>query len=192
MNIKDFDKDKLYTWDEIFELQKNINCEFNTVTKESIDDFDISYYKDQELFKRYCWYITEELTEAVEAERLKEDTHLKEELIDALNFTIGLYSLYGWKIEDLKHSHIKKQTYKLDSAIFETMVAIGLTANCLKNREWRESQYLVDLVVFEERLKYIWGCFMEAFRHLHMYDKDIRELWGLKYQVNRFRIESKY
>lgn len=192
MNIKDFDKDKLYTWDEIFELQKNINCEFNTVTKESIEDFDISYYKDQELFKRYCWYITEELTEAVEAERLKEETHLREELIDALNFTIGLYSLYGWKISDLKNSHIKKQTYNLDSAIFETMVAIGLTANCLKNREWRESQYLVDLVVFEERLKYIWGCFMEAFRQLHMYDKDIRELWGLKYQVNRFRIESKY
>lgn len=30
---------------------------------------------------------------------------------------------------------------------------IGMTANCLKNREWRQSQYLVDLVVFEDRLK---------------------------------------
>lgn len=192
MNIKDFEKGKLYEWSEIFELQKQTNCDFNTVTKEAIEDFDISYYEDQELFKRYCWFITEELTEAVEAERLKEPTHLKEELIDALNFTIGLYSLYGWNYEDIKTSHIKKQTYKLDSAIFETIVAIGLTANCLKNREWRESQYLVDLVVFEERLHYIWGCFMEAFAQLHMYDKDIRELWGLKYQVNRFRIESKY
>ena len=192
MNIKDFKKGKLYNWDEIFKRQREINCAFHTVTKEAIDDFDISYYQDQELFKRYCWFITEELMECIEAQRLHEETHVREELIDALNFTIGLYSLYGWDYDKVKNSHNTRPTYNMTDAIYETVYSIGMTANCLKNREWRESQYLVDLVTFEDRLYQIWGFFMEVFRHLHMDDKAIRELWGLKYQVNLFRIESKY
>lgn len=192
MNIENFDKAKLHNWNEIFEMQKEINCEFNTLTKEIIDDFDINCYDDQQQFKKYCWFITEELSEAIEAFRAKEEEHIKEELIDALNFTIGLYTLYGWTYDDVKDSHIIKTTYNAQDAVFESIIAIGLAANCLKNREWRESQYLVDLIVFEERLKYIWGCFMEIFRHMRMNDKAIRELWYKKYQVNKFRIETKY
>jgi hypothetical protein len=69
---------------------------------------------------------------------------------------------------------------------------IGMTANCLKNREWRQSQYLVDLVVFEDRLKWIWTCFVIMFEHLGLSENRVKELWSLKYQVNVFRIKSKY
>ena len=192
MNIKDFDKTTLYEWPEIFRRQNEINEQYAPDFAEVRDNFDISYYRDQEYFKHYCWCITEELTEAIEAVRLNENTHIREELIDALNFTIQLITLYGWSYEDVKDEPDPEKRASLDSAILETIFNIGMCANTLKNREWRESQYLVDLYVFEPRLRKIWASFREIFRQIGMDDRDIRELWDLKYQVNKFRIETKY
>lgn len=191
MNIKDVNEPTLRSWQEIFDLQQALNEKFEPRFREKCDNFDISYHEDQEFFKHYCWCITEELTEAIEAVELGEPTHIKEELIDALNFSMQLYGLYGWSYENVKDSPVKCCD-NLNEAILQAIYHIGLAANCLKNRIWRESQYLVDLYIFEPRLKAIWGCMIEIFRTQGLNDEDIRKLWDLKYQVNNFRIESKY
>lgn len=193
MNTQDF-KPFIKSWEEIYALQGELQLMYRPYFKERIANFDINTLEDQELFKKLCWQIVEELAEAKEAiEEELDGEHFEEELIDAFNFMLELYQLYGmtptfdWTLPE----------WAQDSEDFAgdllTLIGnIGMTANCLKNREWRQSQYLVDLVVFEDRLKGIWASFVIMSGHLGLSENRVKELWSLKYQVNLFRIKSKY
>lgn len=194
MNTQDF-KPFIKSWEEIYALQGELQLMYRPYFKERIANFDINTLEDQELFKKLCWQIVEELTEAMEAAEKPDDEHLAEELIDAFNFMLELYHLYGmtptfdWTLP--KWAQIMKVEF-WSADMLALIGTIGMTANCLKNREWRQSQYLVDLVVFEDRLKWIWTYFVIMFEHLGLSETRVKELWSLKYQVNVFRIKSKY
>lgn len=195
MNTQDF-KPFIKSWEEIYALQGELQLMYRPYFKERIANFDINTLEDQELFKKLCWQIVEELTEAMEAKDKNEEDHVLEELIDAFNFMLELYQLYGMA-PDFAWGHtygfrkdIADENFKEN--ILELIKTIGLAANCLKNREWRQSQYMVDLVVFEDRLKGIWTYFVIMFEHLGLSETRVKELWSLKYQVNLFRIKSKY
>lgn len=192
MNIENF-KPFSPSWPEIFEKQKELKRLYEPKDWEAIGQFDIDCIEDQELFKKYCWRITEELVEAEEALRQKDSVeHVREELIDALNFTIDLMTLYGWSshvFELLPSPHFGESLYNRTSA---TIYTLGLTANCLKNRQWRKSQYLVDLKVFEERFKNFLSTGYSQLLNSFGSDQSIREAWSLKYQVNLFRIQTNY
>lgn len=193
MNIQNFTPFEP-TWHEIFEKQRELKFQYEPEVKELFKNFDIDCFEDQELFKKYCWRITEELTEAEEAHFKEKDSkeHVQEELIDALNFSIELMLLYGWDEKDYEpvpSSHFGTGILNRTGA---TIYLLGLTANCLKNRQWRRSQYLVDLFIFEKRFKkFLAGGYrqlLEAFGS----DLAIRRAWSLKYQVNLFRIQTNY
>jgi hypothetical protein len=194
MNTQDF-KPFIKSWEEIYALQGELQLMYRPYFKERIANFDINTLEDQELFKKLCWQIVEELTEAMEAAEKPDDEHLAEELIDAFNFMLELYHLYGmtppldWTLP--KWAQIMKVEF-WSADMLALIGTIGMTANCLKNREWRQSQYLVDLVVFENRLKSIWTAFIVVLYHAGLSETQVKELWSLKYQVNLFRIKSKY
>lgn len=195
MNTQDF-KPFIKSWEGIYALQGELQLMYRPYFKERIANFDINTLEDQELFKKLCWQIVEELTEAVEAKDKNEKDHVLEELIDAFNFMLELYQLYGMA-PDFAWGHtygFRKDIAdeNFEENILELIKTIGLAANCLKNREWRQSQYMVDLVVFEDRLKWIWTYFVIMFEHLGLSETQVKELWSLKYQVNLFRIKSKY
>lgn len=195
MNTQDF-KPFIKSWEEIYALQGELQLMYRPYFKERIANFDINTLEDQELFKKLCWQIVEELTEAMEAKDKNEKDHVLEELIDAFNFMLELYQLYGMA-PDFAWGHtygFRKDIAdeNFEENILELIKTIGLAANCLKNREWRQSQYMVDLVVFEERLWNIWAMFAMLFRSIGVTEDKVRELWSLKYQVNLFRIKSKY
>ena len=193
MNTQDF-KPFIKSWEEIYALQGELQLMYRPYFKERIANFDINTLEDQELFKKLCWQIVEELTEAMEAKDKNEKDHVLEELIDAFNFMLELYQLYGmtptfdWTLP--KWAQVLEEDFAGD--LLTLIGNIGMTANCLKNREWRQSQYMVDLVVFEDRLKWIWTYFVIMFEHLGLSETRVKELWSLKYQVNVFRIKSKY
>lgn len=194
MNTQDF-KPFIKRWEEIYALQGELQLMYRPYFKERIANFDINTLEDQELFKKLCWQIVEELTEAMEAKDKNEKDHVLEELIDAFNFMLELYQLYG--MTPTFDWALPKWAQVLEDEDFAgdmlTLIGnIGMTANCLKNREWRQSQYMVDLVVFEDRLKWIWTYFVIMFEHLGLSETRVKELWSLKYQVNLFRIKSKY
>lgn len=194
MNTQDF-KPFIKSWEEIYALQGELQLMYRPYFKERIANFDINTLEDQELFKKLCWQIVEELTEAMEAKDKNEKDHVLEELIDAFNFMLELYQLYG--MTPTFDWTMPKRAQVLEDEDFAgdllTLIGnIGMTANCLKNREWRQSQYMVDLVVFEDRLKRIWTYFVIMFEHLGLSETRVKELWSLKYQVNLFRIKSKY
>lgn len=194
MNTQDF-KPFIKSWEEIYALQGELQLMYRPYFKERIANFDINTLEDQELFKKLCWQIVEELTEAMEAAEKPDDEHLAEELIDAFNFMLELYQLYGmtppldWTLP--KWAQIMKVEF-WSADMLALIGTIGMTANCLKNREWRQSQYLVDLVIFENRLKSIWTAFIVVLYHAGLSETQVKELWSLKYQVNLFRIKSKY
>lgn len=195
MNTRDF-KPFIKSWEEIYALQGELQLMYRPYFKERIANFDINTLEDQELFKKLCWQIVEELTEAMEAKDKNEKDHVLEELIDAFNFMLELYQLYGMA-PDFAWGHtygFRKDIAdeNFEENILELIKTIGLAANCLKNREWRQSQYMVDLVVFEERLWNIWTMFAMLFGSIGFTENKVRELWSLKYQVNLFRIKSKY
>lgn len=195
MNTQDF-KPFIKSWEEIYALQGELQLMYRPYFKERIANFDINTLEDQELFKKLCWQIVEELTEAMEAKDKNEKDHVLEELIDAFNFMLEIYQLYGMA-PDFAWGHtygFRKDIAdeNFEENILELIKTIGLAANCLKNREWRQSQYMVDLVVFEDRLKRIWTYFVIMFEHLGLSETRVKELWSLKYQVNLFRIKSKY
>lgn len=200
MNTQDF-KPFIKSWEEIYALQGELQLMYRPYFKERIANFDINTLEDQELFKKLCWQIVEELAEAKEAiegeldEGELDGEHFNEELIDAFNFMLELYQLYGmtppfvWKLPKWAQV-LEDEDFAGD--LLTLIGNIGMTANCLKNREWRQSQYMVDLIVFEGRLKRIWIYFVIMFEHLGLSETRVKELWSLKYQVNLFRIKSKY
>lgn len=193
MNTQDF-KPFTKSWEEIYALQGELQLMYRPYFKERIANFDINTLEDQELFKKLCWQIVEELAEAKDAiEWELDDEHFDEELTDAFNFTLELYQLYGMAPSfDWTLPKGAQDSEDFAGDVLTLIGNIGMTANCLKNREWRQSQYLVDLVVFEDRLKEIWTSFVTMFEHLGLSENRVKELWSLKYQVNLFRIKSKY
>lgn len=193
MNTQDF-KPFIKSWEEIYSRQGELQLMYSPYFKERIANFDINTLEDQELFKKLCWQIVEELAEAKDAiEWELDDEHFDEELIDAFNFTLELYQLYGMAPSfDWTLPKGAQDSEDFAGDMLTLIGNIGMTANCLKNREWRQSQYLVDLVVFEDRLKEIWTSFVTMFEHLGLSENRVKELWSLKYQVNLFRIKSKY
>ena len=200
MNTQDF-KPFIKSWEEIYALQGELQLMYRPYFKERIANFDINTLEDQELFKKLCWQIVEELAEAKEAiegeldEGELDGEHFNEELIDAFNFMLELYQLYGmtptfvWTLPKWAQV-LEDEDFAGD--LLTLIGNIGMTANCLKNRVWRQSQYMVDLVVFEERLWNIWAMFAMLFGSIGVTEDKVRELWSLKYQVNLFRIKSKY
>lgn len=154
-----------------------------------IESFDINTYEDQSLLKNYLEVrFIEELCEALD-DRDNRD-HFLEEMIDAFNFLIAAYYIYEIKPEQLSFKVNPSKGF--DKDFLNVIVSTGMVCNCLKNRPWRHSQYLVDLLVFENRFLKLWEDFYSLLRNLNIDDKTIYEQWSLKYQVNLFRIETNY
>lgn len=191
MNIQNFEP-FTPTWEEIFAKQKELKFMYEPEARELYENFDIDCFEDQELFKKYCWRITEELTEALEAHFKDGTDHIQEELIDAMNFSIELMLLYGWDYHKVGSESYPNFGTGIINQTGATIYALGLTANCLKNRQWRQSQYLVDLLIFEKRFKDFLSAEYQLLRQFFKSDEEIRQAWSLKYQVNLFRIETKY
>lgn len=200
MNTENFTPLKNIDLNFIEQKQMEIMFQYEPSEREIFKNFDIDTYEDQEIFKKYCWRITEEIVEALED--LEHPQHFKEEITDAFNFLIELYNLYGWSVTNLKWIFNKESIKNLDKKNLDPVTAeifsikviksLGLTANLLKNRKWRQSQYLVDLLIFEKRFKQIWIDFQQLFWNCGITSEELFEQWSLKYKVNKFRLSSNY
>lgn len=196
MNTEDYKPlSPLPQWYDIFAMQEELKYKYEPEARELFQNFDLDYYEDQELFKKYCWRITEEISEAVEATTISPSKeHVEEELIDALNFTIELMLLSRQPLDMLTYNpDLKVRALGSPSRIAgEVITSLGLVANLLKNRQWRRSQYLVDMYIFEKRFRDFAQLFYTILLIVFKSDEHIREVWSLKYQVNLFRIETNY
>lgn len=164
-------------------------------------DFCIDCSEDQAKFKDMLQIrFIEELTEATKT--LYHIDHLKEELTDSLNFFLSAYIMIGvnfnnfmdpdkiflstkigFKFNDKKE--IFAETYRV-------VEAVGYLCNLLKNRPWAQSNYLVSMLDFSNRLSELWEIFWGYLFKWGLTPEMIFEMFERKFEVNKFRIQTGY
>lgn len=168
----------------------------------SPERFDINVAEDQFMLKdflqiRFCEEITEVTMD------LEHRDHVVEELVDALNFLMAAYFIYGIKYEDLASwddSPFMNLLYpdQGPSELFykfayDVIEQTGRACNLLKNsRVWKTTQYLVDLYKFEPIFKSIWISFNRFCNICGVSQQKLFEVWSQKYQVNHMRMDTNY
>lgn len=165
-------------------------------------DFSIDCSSDQYRFKDMLQIrFIEELTEAsVSLEEPEE--HFWEEIGDSINFFLSAYTMLNIDLNSLEsptnYLNIFSNKHKPDSLKeFSTMAypvieKVGYLCNLLKNRPWAQSQFLVSLLDFDERLNELWSIFWNFLSELGLSSEDVFELFYCKYQINLHRISTGY
>ena len=165
-------------------------------------DFSIDCSQDQMKFKDMLQIrCIEELTEATHA--LDNEDHFYEEITDALNFFLSAYCMLGVDFNSFESPEqiLKEYTWKIRSPItfntcsvefYKIIDDIGYLCNLLKNRPWAQSNYLVSMFDFNNRLKALWKDFWVMIGHFGLTKEQIFELFERKYLVNQFRIKTGY
>lgn len=167
-------------------------------------DFSIDCADDQARFKDMLEIrFVEELTEASAC--LDEGIeHFLEEITDSINFLLSAYIMAGYDplrdlpgIQDflsLGSNGVKKPGSIDEMALpaYNLVHRVGWTCNLLKNRPWAQSNYLVDLLQFKERMTDLWIYFWTWIGSLGINKIMLFDLFERKVEVNRFRIKSGY
>lgn len=164
-------------------------------------DFSIDCSNDQMKFKDMLQIrCIEELTEATQAMDNKE--HFFEEITDAINFFLSAYCMLGVNFDDFENveqilDSFSKRTglpsYDECAKYFYHIVdRIGALCNLLKNRPWAQSNYLVSMYDFNERLQNLWSIFWSVIGWLGIDKNQLFEMFERKYLVNDFRIKTGY
>ncbi len=195
MNNEDFKVIPNLDFNDVFKKQKGIFLRFMEIENREwkLEEFDINTLEDQNLFKDFMEIrVIEELVESTLD--MENWDHYLEEMVDALNFLVESYILYGWDYSDLSpwNEDIKFESDNLFECYYRVIESIGACCNLLKNRLWKESQYLVDLYKFDDFFKEVWVNFNKLCNKASIPKKLLIEVWSLKYQVNKFRIDTKY
>ena len=217
MNILDFKAEELKgpVLDKVFQVVERLFLERYKNFQPSVKDLDIPIdidtFEGQAAIKDYLEIrVVEELMEmreaindAVYGNGINE--HIYEEVGDSFNFLINSYILYGWSFDKFKSVERLWQDFKstntipsmiksltVDTAILEVVYDIGLTCNKLKIRPWKKSQYLTDMLVFEERLERIYYSFMTLVFHLNIHPEMLWSIFSRKNQCNEFRLDTGY
>jgi hypothetical protein len=219
LNILDFKAEELKgpVLDKVFQVVERLFIDRYKDFQPSVKDLDIPIdidtFEGQVAMKDYLEIrVVEELMEMREA--LNDavynngmDEHIYEEIGDSFNFLINSYILYGWNSDKFKSVERLWQDFKssgmppngdiyktptLDAAILEVVYDIGLTCNKLKIRPWKKSQYLTDMLVFEERLEKVYYSFMNLVFHLNIHPEMLWSIFSRKNQCNEFRLDTGY
>jgi len=218
VNILDFKADELKgpLLDKVFTVVEKMFLDkyksYQPTVKDLSIPLDIDTFEGQVAMKDYLEIrVIEELMEMREA-ILSDDMreHVHEEVADSFAFLINAYILYGWKasrfesVERLWGNFANTLapgpvTYNLiwdaeqiDKSILETVYGICLACNKLKIRPWKKSQYLTDLLIFEERLEKVYYSYMELVFNMNIHPEMLWDIFHRKALCNDFRIETGY
>jgi len=196
--IKSFDDLYKYAYKQFVEYEK----------LEGIDDwkkydFSIDCAEDQMKFKDMLQIrCIEELTEATHA--LDDNNHFYEEITDSLNFFLSAYCMLGIDFNSLENPerilsfsqneyiNLNKKFDIIKIWFYDIINCIGNLCNLLKNRPWTQSNYLVSMLDFNERLNELWITFWDILSKIGLSKEKIFELFERKYLVNKWRIETGY
>lgn len=197
-------KNLIKSFDELYKIAKKQF--YNYEKLEGIEDwkkydFSIDCSEDQLKFKDMLeTRFIEELTEASAA--LNEPEHFWEEITDALNFFLSAYIMIDTDFSKLNspelylnkfsNKRIPSSLVDVSQLFYPVIHYVGYLCNLLKNRAWTQSNYLVSMIDFNERLNILWGRFWLLLRYLGLSKEDVFDLFEKKVLVNKWRIETGY
>jgi len=162
----------------------------------------------QARLKDFFWRVTEEITEAVQAEVDHPDieTHKLEELADALHFLVETMLLAGITPKQIISSHIDQEVNEDYLAVmcgvistqtpayapYSVIHEIGCASNCLKQRPWKNTHQLVDRDRFYGHMTSAFWFMIQLFVASGLGADEIFRMYYLKSEVNKFRQRSGY
>jgi len=197
MNINDIDWSKFgepprtNIWADLMERQWQLHEKYGPIETKSGIGYGVTvgaFHMDkptwQYLIKDLMWRFHEEVAEAIQAQQIDGNEHYREELIDALHFLLELNGVIGY---------IYPPTPYFKANIMEPSFILGLAANQLKNKPWKQDFKETDIDAFfgymgQANSKF-WSVLYQEF------NQDLQTVWKYymaKHKVNEFRIESKY
>jgi hypothetical protein len=195
-------KGKIKSFSDLFKFAKKQFVEYEKLEGRDWKEYDFSIdcAEDQMLFKDMLQIrCIEELTEATEA--INDKDHFMEEVTDAINFFLSSYCMLDvnfdefMDLDELLKDNINPDfiTYEDCAYYFYLIIQdIGNLCNLLKNRPWAQSNYLVSMVDFNNRLHDLWDTFWKVIWWLGLSSKQVFELFERKYEVNKWRIKTGY
>ena len=186
------------------------------------NQFNIDNKVCQYYMKDMFWRVTEELGESAEAleDHVMEPSYKEayihgiEELADSLHFMVEALIVIGITPEEVQTLHYKEKRDRLDMMWVNTMrpfihrgemnikdlsffyfnvvKELGLAANCLKNKPWKQFQIITDTVRFRQHAICALTSLIELFRYCKVQPQGIYDIYFCKSEVNKFRIRSNY
>ena len=168
-------------------------------------DFSIDCASDQAKFKDMLQIrFIEELTEA-SCSIGENEEHFWEEMGDSLNFFLPAYIMLGVDFNnfDLPEKYLFKGIFDYSKTppenieefslkAYPLIEKVGYLCNLLKNRPWAESNFLVSMYDFNERLHDLWNYFWYFMGSFLLTKDDIFEMFYKKYMVNEWRRNTGY
>lgn len=170
----------------------------------------------QQRLKDLFWRVTEELAESAEEignfgfatwrSDYKESPavrHFMEEIADALHFLVEASIIAGLNPDSLNPGYWETRTQEINpgALVIDSQVElymwylvkhIGLTANTLKNKPWKDTAMLTDHAKFINGMEMSWKALALLFGILKLSPDDVYKLYMSKNLVNQFRQRSKY
>ena len=206
MNILDFKADELKgpLLDKVFTVVERMFLDkyksYQPTVKDLPIPLDIDTFEGQVAMKDYLEIrVIEELMEMKEAIENKDlIEHVYEEISDSFAFLVNAFILYGWKankflpVERLWQDLNGRPKIDNDKAILQVVYDSCLACNKLKIRPWKKSQYLTDLLIFEERLEKVYYSYMELVFNMNIHPEMLWDIFHRKVLCNDFRIETGY
>lgn len=223
MNVDDIKSDtiptdfsKLDRLDYIFERQHHLTKKYLPIEKSNglllTEDIPVNLNErfGQARLKDFFWRVTEELTEAVQAvdDHPNIQTHVLEELADAMHFLVEAYILsdigpillVGETVTGMPYSGGDKlehffgggKALDLISGCYRVIHRLGCASNCLKQRPWKLSHQLVDRNQYYKFIRPAFHELIEIFRFFGLTVDEVFAMYWKKSEVNKFRQRSNY
>lgn len=217
MNIDDVkNSSTIKTVEDMFKRQIQLMSKYDGIERSlgamvPVPPYDLDSRVVQYRLKDLFWRVTEELAEAMEAlesvnrSRLYEwkdlwgtqpyIRHYFEELSDALHFLIEASIIsnipLGWVEAVFKANPAMSFDY-IRSYHWEIVYRLGITANCLKNKPWKQTEVPTDITKCHNNLILVWVSLYGLFGRLGLKLQDILKLYEKKSVVNSWRQKTNY
>jgi len=158
---------------------------------EKIQSLDLNSVKSQLEYKEHTDYIVEELSELMDIFGItKPIPPILDECSDVLGFLLSLIGKVGKDITiDIQEP---ARFIKTDTLFKEAVVDLKMSCNLLKNRPWKNQQYVVDIKEFKYKFEKAVSSILTL---LIRTSGDINTLIGgyyIKLQKNYKRINTNY
>jgi len=201
----------------IFEHQHDLTMKYKDIEKKNGANFPVPPWNIDDKFvqwrlKDLFWRVTEELAEALDGggfrgmanweKRWNDDAdvrHFFEELADALHFLVEASLVGGLEPVDIQEyweadidAGGSTSSSDIQKSCADIVWAIGLAANCLKNKPWKLTQMPTDKPAFNRHMMDAWCEFIDLWEGLGCSQEFVYKLYFRKNAVNQFRQRSNY
>jgi hypothetical protein len=220
MNIYDFEVEIIEgdRLKNIFKRQAELREKYHHIEKKngfhSPEKIPVNIHdaKDQFAIKDLFWRFTEELGEALDAYNGGHLDHCHEEIADALHFLVEACLLVGITPRDVAGYNFRDidgleylyganpvrtdligESMMIAASFAEMMASLGMSANCLKNKPWKNTHMMTDEDVFRSRVIITFNKFITFAKYCGLNNpQELYDLYFRKSQVNKFRQRSNY